>query len=131
MKLLGCYSEFWPSHPEAVDSVRSSLAAAARADEGGIVAYLLGGHMLFASMGAVEDVLGSGEHVLGGGSLLTDGEWVWRGDLWFYVSRHHVVLPDQFRAKAQVLGYTAPSVERDRLAALTDELWAVQAGERE
>ncbi|GAB7061117.1 MULTISPECIES: hypothetical protein [Streptomyces] len=130
MKVLGFYSELWPSSPEATSSIRSFVAGAPQAHESEIASYLRSGHMLFASMGVVEDVLGSGENIMGGGSMFTDGEWVWRGDLWFYVSRHHVMLPDDFRAKVQSLGYVVPSVDQERLTALTDELQALRSGNR-
>ncbi|MEU8972642.1 hypothetical protein AB0D11_25795 [Streptomyces monashensis] len=124
MQILGCCSELWPSGPEATSSIRSFVAGVPQPNESEIASYLRSGHVLFASMGVVDDVLGSGENIMGGGSLFTDGEWVWRGDLWFYVSRYHVVLPDDFRAKVDSLGYDVPSVEQERLMALTDELQA-------
>ncbi|MER6385792.1 hypothetical protein [Streptomyces sp. NPDC001250] len=130
LKVLGFYSELWPSSPEATGSNRSFVAGAPQPDESEIAAYLRSGQMLFASMGVVDDLLGSGENIVGGASLFTDGEWVWRGDLWFYVSRHHAVLPDDFRAKAESLGYVVPYVDQDRLMALTDELQALRSGER-
>ena len=95
MKVLGFYSELWPSSPEATSSIHSFVADAPQPNESEIASYLRSGHMLFASMGVVDDVLGSGENIMGGGSMSPDGEWVWRGDLWFYVSRHHAVLPEE------------------------------------
>ncbi|MEU3422759.1 hypothetical protein AB0F39_30130 [Streptomyces murinus] len=130
MKVLGFYSELWPSSPEATSSIRSFVADTAQPNESKIASYLRNGHMLFASMGVVDDVLGSDENIMGGGSLYTDGEWIWRGDLWFYVSRHHVVLPDDFRSKAESLDYAVPSVEQERLMTLTDELQALRSGHR-
>ena len=130
MQVLGFYSELWPASPEATSSIRSFVTGAPQPNEGEIASYLRSGHILLASMGVVDDVLGSGENIMGGGSLFTDGEWVRRGDLWFYVSRHHVVLPDDFRAKAESLGYVVPSVEQERLMVLTDELQALRSGKR-
>ncbi|MEU4930770.1 hypothetical protein AB0G54_30435 [Streptomyces yokosukanensis] len=130
MKVLGFYSELCSSSPEATNSIRSFVADAPQPNESGIASYLRSGHTLFASMGIVDDVLGSGENIMGGGSLFTDGEWVWRGDLWFYVSRHHVALPDEFRAKVESLGFAVPSVEQERLLVLTDELQTLRAGKR-
>ncbi|GAA1041302.1 hypothetical protein [Streptomyces murinus] len=129
-KILGFYSELWPSNPEATGSIRPLMAVAPQPNESDIASYLRGGHVLFASMGVVDDALGTGEGIVGGGSLLTDGEWLWRGDLWFYVSRHHLVLPADFRAKAASLGYAVPAVEQERLMTLTDELQALRSGKR-
>nr|BFD81632.1 hypothetical protein StreXyl84_10330 [Streptomyces sp. Xyl84] len=122
MKVLGFYRELWPSCSQATDSIRSFVADVPQANEGEIASYLRGGHILFSSMGVVDDVLGSGASIIGGGSLLTDGEWVWRGDLSFYARRHHVVLPDEFRANAETTGYIVPPVEQERLVVLTDEV---------
>jgi hypothetical protein len=127
LKVLGLYSELWPSSPEATDSIHSFVAAAPQPNESEISSYLRNGHILFASMDVVDDALGSGKEVVGGGSLLTDGEWIWRGDLWFYVSRHHVLLPDDFHVKAASLGYVIPSVEQKHLKVLTDEVQALRA----
>ncbi|MEW2296767.1 hypothetical protein ABZ719_29405 [Streptomyces sp. NPDC006743] len=98
------------------------MADVPQSDEEEIASHFRGGHILFASMGVVDDVLGSGASIIGGGSLLTDGEWRWRGDLWFYARWHHVVPPDEFRAKAETAGYTVPPVEQERLVVLADEV---------
>ncbi|MFI1259191.1 hypothetical protein ACH4U6_36440 [Streptomyces netropsis] len=89
-------------------------------DEREIGAYLRGGHVLFASVGVVDDVLGSGESIVGGGSLFTDGEWVWRGDLWFYVTTYHLTLLDEFVTRARAAGFQVPAVGQGRLMELTD-----------
>jgi hypothetical protein len=78
----------------------------------------------------VYDALGSGKEVIGGGSLLTDGDWIWRGDVWLHVFRHHALLPDDFRVKAACLGYVIPSVEQKHLKVLRDEVRALRADRR-
>ncbi|MFI2432198.1 hypothetical protein [Streptomyces sp. NPDC018693] len=77
-------------------------------DEQEIIQYLLAGHDLFSVMGSSEDVLGSGESIMGGDSIYSDGEWVWRGDLWFYVRTHHVALPDEFVERIRSFRYAMP-----------------------
>ncbi|MEU7164596.1 hypothetical protein AB0A70_08100 [Streptomyces morookaense] len=131
MKVLGFYSELWPSVSEPSEgSIRAFVGDSPQPNEKDVAAYLRGGYTLFASMGVADDVLGSGEGILGGSSLFTDGEWVWRGDLWFYVSNYHLRLPDEFTSKVRALGYAVPSVEQQRLAVLTDEIQALRAGKR-
>ncbi|GAA2713105.1 MULTISPECIES: hypothetical protein [Streptomyces] len=93
-------------------------AGEGQSDSAELADYLRAGHVLFASMGGVEDVLGSGEFVLGGGSLLTDGEWVWRGVLWFYVERYRFPLPEAFVAQVRAAGYRVPAVDAERLRVL-------------
>ncbi|MFI1968173.1 hypothetical protein BLA24_20735 [Streptomyces cinnamoneus] len=127
MKILGLHQETWPSAPGAVGSIRDDVTDSPCPDEKEIASYLRGGHVLFASMGVVDDVLGSGESIVGGGSLFTDGEWVWRGDLWFYVTTYHLLLPDEFVNKARAAGFHVPAVEQDRLIELTDEIQAIRS----
>ncbi|MEV4433419.1 hypothetical protein [Streptomyces sp. NPDC049585] len=100
--------EFWPGVGES------------QPDSAELAGYLRAGHVLFASMGCVEDVLGSGESVLGGGSLLTDGEWVWPGVLAFYVDRYRFPLPEAFVVHVRAAGYRVPVVAGERLAELTE-----------
>ncbi|MGW4545355.1 hypothetical protein ACWEN4_03135 [Streptomyces violaceorubidus] len=49
------------------------------------------------------------------GSLLTDGVWLWRDDLAYYVDRYHLALPGDFVAYVGELGYSPPEVPESRL----------------
>ncbi|WP_253191439.1 hypothetical protein [Streptomyces sp. M1013] len=49
------------------------------------------------------------------GSLLTDGAWLWRDDLAYYVAKYHLVLPSDFVARARELGHRPPEVPESRL----------------
>ncbi|MEU8548678.1 hypothetical protein AB0C81_17085 [Streptomyces roseoverticillatus] len=120
MKVLGFHEETWPATPGSMGSIRDAVTDAPGPDEQEIAAYLRGGHVLFASMGVVDDVLGSGESIIAGGSLFTDGEWVWRGDLSFYVTTYHLALPDEFVGRARAAGFQVPAVGQERLMELTD-----------
>ncbi len=123
LKILGFYAELWSSDagtPEG--NIREFVRAQPGEDDERVSGYLRSGHVLFSAMGVVGDILGSGERILGGDSILTDGEWVWRGDLWFYVSTHHVRLPEEFLTAVRERDYTIPPVDRERLLALTDEI---------
>ncbi|PJE98247.1 hypothetical protein CUT44_08235 [Streptomyces carminius] len=76
-------------------------------------------------MGVTEDVLGSRETVLGGGSVYTDGEWIWRGDLGFYLLRYHLRLPDEFTEKVRTATTESLAVGDERLVELTYEVMRV------
>ncbi|MFF4591406.1 hypothetical protein [Streptomyces sp. NPDC001388] len=109
MKIVDHFYELWaPSFGEPRGSVRDFLMDSAYVDEREIVGYLLAGHDLFSVMGSSEDVLGSGETIMGGDSIYSDGQWVWRGDLWFYVRTHHVALPDEFLDRIRGFDYLMP-----------------------
>ncbi|MFF5189745.1 hypothetical protein ACFY30_39275 [Streptomyces sp. NPDC000345] len=109
MKIAEHFQELWaPSFGVPRGSIQEFILDAAYDDEREIVGYLLAGHDLFSVMGSSEDVLGSGQTVIGGDSIYSDGEWVWRGDLWFYVRNHHVALPDEFLERIRGLDYLMP-----------------------
>ncbi|MET9413034.1 hypothetical protein ABZY03_02355 [Streptomyces klenkii] len=127
MKVLACHEETWPMAAGSVGSIRHAVTGAPAPDEQEVAGYLRGGHVLFASMGVVNDVLGSDESVVGGGSLFTDGEWVWRGDLSFYVTTYHLALPDQFIGRARAAGFQVPAVGQERLRELTDAVQALRS----
>ncbi|GAA2893194.1 hypothetical protein [Streptomyces mexicanus] len=121
MKVAACFAEFWsPSFGQTVGSVRDFVAEVPYADADEIGTYLRGGHPVFCAMGAVEDVLRSGEFLLGGASLFTDGEWLWRGDLRHYVRSHGVALPEEFLERVRARGYKVPAVGRSRLLEVSD-----------
>ncbi len=60
------------------------------------VTYLAAGTVVAAFTETEPCLLGCGENLVGCSSLLTDGSWVWRGDLRHYVGRHGVTLPAGF-----------------------------------
>ncbi|NEB36447.1 hypothetical protein [Streptomyces sp. SID14515] len=109
MRIADFHKEVWPpSFGTAAGNVKDSVALNRYADIEGITKYLLSGHELFSVMGSSEDVLGTGETILGGDSIHSDGEWVWRGDLCFYVRKHHVQLPEEFLERMRGKGYVMP-----------------------
>lgn len=123
MKILGHYEELWLERAGTPDGKLQDFTRETREpDEDRIVQYLRDGEELFSAMGTVGDILGSDERILGGDSVFTDGEWIWRGDLWFYLSRYHVRLPDDFLARVREQGYKLPVVDEARLISLSDEL---------
>lgn len=116
MQIADFFQELWPpSFGKPVGSVRDFLAPTPYEDAKKITEYLLAGHELFSVMGSSEDVLGSGKTVLGGDSIFTDGEWLWRGDLWFYVWTHQVKLPDEFLTRMRENDYLVPAENEPQL----------------
>ncbi|MER7175637.1 hypothetical protein [Streptomyces mesophilus] len=120
MKIADFYEELWaPSYGPPRGSIRDHLSPGPYEDEQQVLRYLRAGHLLFSAMGSSQDVLGSGRSVLGGDSVYSDGEWMWRGDLWFYVRTHHLTLPDEFLREIREAGYFMTPEDTDRLAALS------------
>ncbi|MFD9904966.1 hypothetical protein [Streptomyces sp. NPDC059063] len=121
MQIADHFTELWsPNFGRPRGSVRDFLSLRAQPDQGDIVGYLRAGHEILSVMGAAPDVLGSGEDIVGGDSLYTDGEWLWRGDLWFYVRSHHVQVPEAFLVHMRDRGYSMPHVEHPRLLEILD-----------
>lgn len=46
---------------------------------------------------------------------LSDGKWIWRGDLWFYVRTHHVELPAEFLADVRGNKHLVPPEDAPRI----------------
>ncbi|MFF3653449.1 hypothetical protein ACFYXV_33045 [Streptomyces sp. NPDC002181] len=123
MKILGFCEEFWSAKAgESKASVRDLVREAGEADEFTLLEYLDSGYEILSFMGSANDVLGSDERILGGDNILTDGEWVWRGDLWFYVATYHVSLPGEFLRKVRSRRYVMPEVSRDDRLAVYEEV---------
>lgn len=123
MKIADHFQELWsPSFGAPRGSMRDFLADSAYDDEREITQYLLAGHDLFSVMGSSEDVLGSGQTIMGGDSIYSDGEWVWRGDLWFYVRTHHVALPTEFLERIRGFDYVMPAEDLSSLMEIAKEI---------
>lgn len=106
-------------------AVRDFVREVAEPDESGVLSYLDNGEEILSFMGSVKDVLGSGEKILGGDNIFTDGEWVWRGDLWFYVVTYHLALPAEFLQKVRSLQYRAPEIETQECLAIYEQVRSI------
>jgi hypothetical protein len=126
VKIAGFFEELWP---EGFGTTEGSLAdcrgGSALEDEASILRYLINGFEVVSILGAVDDVLGSGERVLGGDSIVTDGEWIWRADLRFYVRKYHVPLPEEFLAKIRSLDYSMPEIPDIRLGEIAQSVMKI------
>jgi hypothetical protein len=86
------------------------------------VAYLRAGHVLIDMMDIQDDVIDpSAEQVMNGSSVATDGDWLWREDLAYYVRRHNVDLPGEFLALIRGRNYQVPEVDPATLDRCADE----------
>ncbi|MFF4454579.1 hypothetical protein [Streptomyces goshikiensis] len=123
MKILGFHREFWAGGPgPAYGNVSDFVRESAEPDEPEIIEYLDSGYEILSFMGSVKDVLGSGERILGGDNIFTDGEWVWRGDLSFYVVTYHLSIPIGFLDQIRERKYLMPDVSREQRLAVYNEV---------
>ncbi|WP_431913576.1 hypothetical protein [Micromonospora carbonacea] len=122
MKTVGFFRELGPDPVEVyAESIHAHLAPDPLPDTDRVTSYLRDGHELIDVMGAELDVLGSGRHLVGGASVMTDGEWIWRDDLRFYVATYHVRLPDDFLAYIRANDYHVPDLRIGDLRAAGKE----------
>ncbi|MFI1004990.1 hypothetical protein ACIP10_01755 [Streptomyces galbus] len=123
MRIVDHFQELWaPAFGASRGSIHDYVMPSAYPDEEEIVGYLLNGYDLFSVMGSSDDVLGSGETIMGGDSIYSDCEWVWRGDLWFYVRTHHVALPADFLDGIREVRYKMPPEDLSSLMKIAQEL---------
>jgi hypothetical protein len=108
-------------HPEPAQSIADHIGAEPLEDVDLVTQYLDNGYVLIDMMDIQRDVLDPEQEILNGSSILTDGDWLWRQDLSYYVRRYHVTLPPELLATVRERRYTMPSVEEKRLIALTGD----------
>lgn len=65
-------------------------------DEDKIYRYLKAGITVVACGGVVKDIVDSNNGIAGCPDLLTDGIWLWPGDLAYYVKKYHLKLDEDF-----------------------------------
>ncbi|OWA09301.1 hypothetical protein B9W62_16265 [Streptomyces sp. CS113] len=117
VRAVGFFDELSPGWGFPTDgAIKDAVRSSANADEHRLVEYLRQGAGIWSEMGAQADVLDAEAPTLvSGGSLLTDGAWIWRDDLAYYVVRYHLALPGDFVAHVGEAGYSPPEVPESRL----------------
>ncbi|MEU9217001.1 hypothetical protein AB0D47_10710 [Streptomyces sp. NPDC048376] len=114
---MGFFDELSPGWGFPTDgTIKDAVRSSGDGNEHRLVGYLRRGSGIWSEMGAEADVLDpEAPTLVSGGSLLTDGVWLWRDDLAYYVDRYHLALPADFVARVRELGYTPPEVPESRL----------------
>jgi hypothetical protein len=107
--VAGDFHELPLSRPEA-PSIRWAVRAQAGDDEAQLLSYLRAGAPLAENLTIVPDVLGPEGAIIGQLDLRTDGQWVWRSDLAFYVEHYHVAVDPRFLAHARDRRWSCPSL---------------------
>ena len=113
MKAVGMFTEFGPvRQSEPQDSIMDHVAAEPFDDVDQVVSYLRAGHPLIDMMDVQKDVFDRSQpSIMNGSSILTDGDWLWREDLAYYVRKHNVMLPDEFLESIRQRNYVVPEVD--------------------
>ncbi|GIJ27415.1 hypothetical protein Vqi01_25770 [Micromonospora qiuiae] len=109
MRTAGMFVEFGPVRaPEPQPSIFDSVADSELPDLAQVVGYLNSGHILIDVMDVADDPFDPGQQVLNGSTVLTDGDWLWRKDLAYYVRRHRVAVPEEFLILIRDRDYAVP-----------------------
>jgi hypothetical protein len=122
LPIVGAFSELWPRwRGVELPSIRDAVSDRPEPDEDELAEYLRGGQKLMVFMGVTEDLFGSGEQFFGH-NIMTDGSWVWRESMCFYVRRYHVRLPSEFVEAVRAVDYRRPEVGAERARALVEQV---------
>jgi hypothetical protein len=121
VRLVGFNRELEPKSAFASGSIRDAVASVAGGDEARIAEYLEAGYGIIDYTESGYDVLGSGAINVACSSLVSDGEWVWRNDLAFYVRRYHLRLADEFVEHVRANDCTMPAEDISKLMKRTEE----------
>ncbi|SCE99611.1 hypothetical protein [Micromonospora mirobrigensis] len=122
MDTVGFFRELGPGQTEIyAESIQVHLGVGPLPDAAHVIQYLREGHTLIDVMGAERDVLGSDRYLVGGASIMTDGQWLWRDDLSFYLASYQVRLPQEFLDAVRANGYRVPELRIEELRRLSRE----------
>lgn len=106
--VVGEFHELPYSRSDA-PSIRWAVRALPAQHDAQLLTYLDTGAVLEESPVIVPDVLGAEGDVIGRLQLRTDGHWVWRSDLAFYVKHDHVAVDPRFLEHAGRRHWLCPS----------------------
>ncbi len=84
-----------------------------------VVEYLKSGYELISMMDVNDDVFEPSRQFLGGSSILTDGDWLWRHDFTQYVRLHRVAVPEELLSTIRQRGYVVPALDEATLIECT------------
>mgnify|MGYP001027774742 FL=1 len=93
MIMLGKYVEFNPGFN--LPSIKTDFADSPYKGQKEIVEYLKKGKLVLVRCGRDEDVI-THERLPGEAGLRTDGEYSWNANLYYYVEKYNLKLPEKF-----------------------------------
>ncbi|WP_432016452.1 hypothetical protein [Streptomyces hydrogenans] len=113
-RFVGDFRELGHGRPDG-PSLHAAVRDEGCQDEQSLARYLREGAVLAATGTRVHDVLSPEHELIGGLSLLTDGQWFWTSDLAYYVERYHVTLDERFVQHARSRNWSPPQLTYDEL----------------
>ncbi|MFE4972104.1 hypothetical protein ACFRAR_08290 [Kitasatospora sp. NPDC056651] len=123
VRRVGFYSELDPAKPDLYQgSIRDAMGAEPYSDESELIGYLERGIELLDIMEACQDVISQDQYIEGCSSVLSDGSWIWRLDLPYYLKRYHLRLDPEFVEHVRAGKYEVPVLPQDELVSLAQEV---------
>ncbi|MFI5966995.1 hypothetical protein ACIA8J_33175 [Streptomyces asoensis] len=121
-RFIGEFRELGHGRPDG-PSLHAAVHDEGDQDEQSLTRYLREGTVLAATTTRVHDVLSPEHELIGGLSLLTDGQWFWYSDLAHYVERYHLTLDERFIQHARSRNWSPPQLTDDELAEIEETLF--------
>jgi hypothetical protein len=126
-KRVGFYRELYRDSPH-LPSIRDAVRPSPHPNADNIVAYLEAGIGLAGVGMYVGDVLNPSSRIGISPGLETDGVWLWRADLPYYVATYHVELPKDFVDHMQQNNWSIPELSKVEESRLSDQLYSDLGG---
>ena len=130
MKVVGIYRELTADHNPSLDSICSSAGLLSIDQSQVIVRYLEAGVPVFDVMESTIDPFDGKTRIDGGPSLISDGIWVWRNDLAYFVQKYRIGLSPEFVAHAVSLEPPGGEESQAIVAKWEDALAAYEKAEQ-
>lgn len=75
-----------------------------------VLSYLNSGELLTGVRGPGPDLLDNSKEIVGKGSCITDGYWIWTVDVPYYVENYDIGLPEEFVDHMAKNDYKIPKI---------------------
>jgi hypothetical protein len=124
---VGFFRELYDDEPDS-PSIHEAVRSEPHPDADRIVAYLRQGVALAGVGKYVGDVLNPESKFCVSPGLVTDGVWLWRRDLPYYVATYHVALPEEFSAHMKQNGWRVTSMSDAEVSRLGKQLYREMSG---
>ncbi|GAB3238649.1 hypothetical protein [Kineosporia babensis] len=118
---MGTFREmFHASRADEFPSIHDKISFTPLPDKAEVLSYLRSGTEVFSMLSSDYEIVGRTRRLLGGDSVITDGQHLWRDDLVFYFDTHNVELPSGFLEFIRQRSYTVPDLEYDVLVEMAE-----------
>ncbi len=108
----GYYREM-PYAEDTDPSILDSIGKSNPEEIDNICSYLNSGIVLITCCGTSTDVIKPENGIAGTPSVMTDGTWVWPGDLSYYVKNYQLALSPEFVSDMRIKNWTIAMKDTD------------------